>query len=141
MISTYFWPIVGGVLIGISSTLLLLMIGRIAGISGIVWNAFTNDAADRSWRWFFIVGLVLGTWLFHFLSGNPYPVVNDNMLLAGAAGLIVGIGTKISNGCTSGHGVCGLGRLSMRSLVATITFMLTAAITVYVFNSIIGGLS
>lgn len=141
MLDSFFWPIVGGALIGLSSTLLLLMIGRIAGISGILWNAIKEDSSDRSWRWVFIIGLIAGTWAFHFISGEPYPLVNDNMLLAGIAGLIAGVGVKIGNGCTSGHGVCGIGRLSTRSIFSTVVFMLTAIITVYVVNLVTGGLS
>ncbi len=141
MLDSFFWPIVGGVIIGLSSTLLLLMIGRIAGISGILWNALRKNSSNRSWRWVFIIGLIAGTWVFHFISGNPYPLVNDNLLLAGIAGLIAGVGAKIGNGCTSGHGVCGIGRLSTRSIFSTLVFMTTAIITAYVVNSVTGSLS
>ncbi|RVU86310.1 YeeE/YedE family protein [Leucothrix sargassi] len=133
--SNFIYPILGGVLIGLSATLLLLALGRIAGISGIVWAAIT-DKGQRTWRWFFLGGLVLGSVLFHWVSGVPIPETSDNWLLAAVAGLIVGVGVKLGSGCTSGHGVCGIGRLSMRSLTATITFMLTAIITVAIVNAI-----
>lgn len=135
--SNFIWPILGGILIGLSATLLLLLLGRIAGISGIIWGAFTQKiSSDNAWRWFFLAGVLLGTFLFHQLTGKPVPVVNSNYLLAVCAGLLVGLGVKIGNGCTSGHGVCGIGRLSPRSLVATLTFMATAIITVALFNAV-----
>lgn len=134
------WPIVGGILIGFSATLLLLLTGRIAGISGILWRGLTDKVANkRIWRWFFLIGVLLGTYLFHVIAGKPAPIVNDNYLLAIIAGLFVGVGVKIGNGCTSGHGVCGIGRLSPRSLLATMTFMITAIVTVVVFKAMIAG--
>ena len=127
-------PVFGGILIGLSATLLLLFIGRIAGISGIVWGAvfarFDNVLLEKLWRWFFIIGLILGAWLFHQVSGIPYPQIDSNFPLAAIAGLFVGVGVKVGNGCTSGHGVCGIGRFSVRSLVATVCFMLIAICTV-----------
>lgn len=129
------WPIIGGGLIGLSAVLLMASIGRIAGISGVVWGAFS--ASDKVWRWMFIIGLLVGTFLFHQLSGKPFPVINSNIPLAIAAGLLVGFGTKLGNGCTSGHGVCGISRLSIRSLVATCTFMLVAIMTVAIVRFVI----
>jgi uncharacterized membrane protein YedE/YeeE len=137
--TSFLWPILGGVLIGLSATLLLLFSGRIAGISGIVWGAINPKAvgdSDTLWRWLFIVGILLGAYFFHLATGKPAPVANPNYLLAAIAGLFVGVGVKLGNGCTSGHGVCGIGRLSGRSLVATMTFMLVAIITVAVFNAV-----
>lgn len=137
--TSFLWPIIGGVLIGLSATLLLLFSGRIAGISGIVWGAINTRASgdgNALWRWLFIVGILLGALLFHLFTGKPTPVANPNFLLASIAGLLVGMGVKIGNGCTSGHGVCGIGRLSSRSLVATTTFMLVAIITVAAFNAV-----
>ena len=136
--TTYYWPILGGIAIGLSATLLLLAIGRIAGISGIVWGAIAKGTPDRLWRWVFLGGMILGTWLFHELSGRAYPSLNSNYLAAGLAGLLVGIGVKTGNGCTSGHGVCGIGRRSIRSVTATITFMLTAIITVFFMRTLVG---
>lgn len=129
---TIFWPLTGGVLIGLSAVLLLLAVGRIAGISGLVWGAMAPVSRDRAWRMLFLVGLIVGAYLFHALSGVAYPTIDQNLPLAAVAGLIVGLGVKIGNGCTSGHGVCGIGRLSKRSLVATITFMLVAIMVVAV---------
>ena len=141
--SGFIWPIIGGILIGLSASLLLLLTGRIAGISGIVWGSIRGPSiSDKLWRWIFIVGVLLGALIFHQVSGKPFPVVNENYLLAAVAGLLVGFGVKLGNGCTSGHGVCGIGRLSPRSLIATIAFILAAIITVIIFNAVlsIGGL-
>jgi len=89
---------------------------------------------NSAWNWFFLVGIMLGTFLFHQLTGKPIPAVNSNYFLAIAAGLFVGVGVKTGSGCTSGHGVCGIGRLSPRSIVATLTFMIVAIITVAIVN-------
>lgn len=129
---TFLWPALGGVLIGASAVLLMLLIGRIAGISGIVWGAITAATSERVWRWLFLIGMICGALLFHAVSGVSTPEVHSNLPLAAIAGLLVGCGVKIGNGCTSGHGVCGIGRLSVRSLVATVSFMLVAIVTVFV---------
>ena len=119
---------------------LLLLLGPIAGIAGIVWGAISAQP-DNAWRWLFIVGLVLGPLLYHLLAAVPYPPASAlPWWQAVAGGLLVGFGVKLGNGCTSGHGVCGIGRLSMRSLVATITFMITGIATVYVIRHLLGGL-
>lgn len=131
-------PLVGGLLIGSSAVLLLLLLGRVAGISGIVWGAISAQP-DNSWRWLFIVGLVLGPLLYHSLSGTPYPAPSSQpWWVALIGGLVVGIGVKMGSGCTSGHGVCGIGRLSLRSLVATLTFMATGIATVYMTHHLLG---
>lgn len=132
------WPIIGGLLIGLSAVLLMLLIGRIAGISGIVWGAIAGEPGDRLWRLMFLLGLVLGALLFHSVSGRPAPAINDNYPLAIVAGLLVGVGVKLGSGCTSGHGVCGIGRLSPRSLVATLVFMSVGIATVALFNMLTG---
>ncbi|MFK7732930.1 MAG: YeeE/YedE family protein [Pseudomonadales bacterium] len=129
-----FWAVFGGILIGLSAVLLMLLIGRIAGISGIVWGAIAAKSDDRLWRILFLIGLVFGAFIFHSLSGRPAPDVNENYPLAIMAGLFVGVGVKLGSGCTSGHGVCGIGRLSSRSLVATLVFMSAGIATVAVFN-------
>ncbi|NND83475.1 MAG: YeeE/YedE family protein [Gammaproteobacteria bacterium] len=134
-----FWPVVGGILIGLSAVLLMVLIGRIAGIAGIVWGALTGTEGDRVWRWLFLAGLLLGTLLFHSISGRAYPEINASFPLALSAGLIVGVGVRMGSGCTSGHGVCGIGRLSPRSLVATTIFMLVAIAVVAVMNTFVGG--
>jgi len=131
-------PLSGGLLIGAAAVTLLLTLGRIAGISGIVWNA-VSGTPESGWRWLFVAGLLLGTWAYHALSGSPYPSAS-NLTLGHAVvgGLIVGFGTRLGSGCTSGHGVCGIGRLSHRSIVATLTFMTTGIGTVYVIRHVLG---
>ena len=130
----------GGMLVGLAAAGLLMFHGRIAGISGIAGGIFRRQPGDVTWRIMFLVGLftagVLGSWVYP----EAYRVGIDRSSLALiAAGLAVGIGTQLGSGCTSGHGVCGIGRLSKRSTVATISFMATAAITVFVVNEILGG--
>ena len=128
----------GGLLIGLGAVILLLGVGRIAGISGIFANAiaFGGDAGPR---WVFIVGLLLGALAHQFVAGIELPVRTSlSWPLLVAAGLLVGVGTRLGGGCTSGHGVCGIGRLSVRSIVATITFMLIAGVTTYVARHVIG---
>ena len=127
----YITPLVGGLLIGFAATLLLLFLGRIAGISGIVWGAISNQA-DRLWRWLFVWGLIVGVGLYHAISGAAIPTYDMGPVAAVIGGLLVGIGVKLGSGCTSGHGVCGLGRLSLRSLAATLTFMGMGVVTVFV---------
>ena len=135
----YTTPLLGGLLIGLAATALLLFLGRIAGISGIVWSAVSGQA-DNSWRWLFILGLLLGPLFFHQLSGTPYPGASPlPWWYAMAGGLLVGFGVKLGSGCTSGHGVCGLGRLSLRSLAATLTFMATGIATVFIIRHLLGG--
>ena len=138
-------PLSGGLSIGLAATLLLMLSGRIAGVCGIAFGVLTEltSGAPRfseiSWRVLFIVGLVGGAALYHFISGAPMPKVDNvsiGVLISG--GFIVGLGTKIGSGCTSGHGVCGLGRLSLRSFVATCTFMLFGVISVYIFRHLLG---
>lgn len=120
----------GGVLIGLSASVLLLLNGRIAGISGIVTGlARRPGAGDRAWRVAFLLGLMAsGALAMHLLGQSAQSPAPRPMLLL--AGLLVGFGTSMGNGCTSGHGVCGLGRLSKRSLVAVVTFMGAAIATV-----------
>jgi len=137
---TYSTPLIGGLIIGIAASAMLYFIGRIAGISGIVWSAI-SARADNSWRWLFISGLLAGPILYHALFNAPYPAASDlPWWQAAAGGLLVGIGTKLGSGCTSGHAVCGLGRLSLRSLLATVTFMTSGMVTVYVIRHLLGGL-
>ncbi|MBL4576077.1 MAG: YeeE/YedE family protein [Opitutaceae bacterium] len=135
--SNIIFPIIGGAFIGVAVISLMLILGHIMGISGLLWAAVSNKSEsnsldDKLWRWTLIIGLPLGTLLAHSLTSIAVPEqgpVNIVMLLTGA--FLVGFGTKLGNGCTSGHGVCGIGRLSIRSLVATVIFILVAMITVY----------
>lgn len=136
--------LIGGLLIGLAAALLLAGTGRLAGISNIALSAVDDigrsPAPDegRSWRWVFLVGLALGCWgFFRFTGRVPNPRAHFSPALMGVAGLLVGYGTSLSNGCTSGHGVCGLGRLSLRSLVATLIFMGGGAATVFVVRHVL----
>ena len=130
----------GGALIGLSAAVLLLLSGRLAGVSGILAGLLPPARGDTAWRLWFLVGLVAGTGLWRMASGEgadalvfeaSYPAILVGGLLAGA-------GTRVSGGCTSGHGVCGTGRASPRSLVATVTFMVTGALAVYVSRHLVG---
>lgn len=136
----------GGLIIGIAATVLLAS-GRIAGISGILGGLISPASSDKAWRFLFILGLVGGAVIFPIVGGdisyidiNPY-AFSDNVhyIALAVGGLLVGMGTNIGSGCTSGHGICGLGRLSARSLVATLTFMAVAVITVFVMRTVLGG--
>ena len=131
----------GGILIGIAVLVLMGLNGRIAGISGIVGGLLPPASAeDKGWRIAFIAGLVGAPFLYiAFTSGQIIQKVSDNMPLMVAAGLLVGFGSALGSGCTSGHGVCGMSRLSKRGIVATCTFMATAAITVFIARHVIGG--
>ena len=130
--------LLGGLLIGIASVWLLAANGRIAGISGILHGLFAQPPGDRAWRSSFIIGLIAAGFAWHLFAG-PAPVREGFGLgWAAAAGLLVGIGTRISGGCTSGHGVCGLGRFSMRSLVAVAVFMVVGMIAAVVTRHVLG---
>ena len=130
---TWMAALAGGVLIGLSATLLLWLNGRIAGISGIVNGVVFPRAGEVSWRIAFLLGLVIAAGLYMaFVPGAPLPRTDFSRIGLIAAGLLVGFGTRMGNGCTSGHGVCGLGRLSMRSFAAVATFMTTAIATTFV---------
>ena len=129
--------LLGGIMIGAASIGLLATLGRIAGISGITWGALAEP--DRDWRILFIVGLISGGALAHTLFRIPIPAVPDGPVwLIILAGLLVGIGTRMGSGCTSGHGVCGIGRRSIRSIVATATFMLAGVGTVFIVRHVFG---
>ncbi len=131
---------VGGVMIGLSAVLVLLLNGKIAGISGIFGRLFSPATSDRPWRLWFVLGLVAGGALvtralprfdvFELEAGTP-------QILAGA--FLVGLGTRLGSGCTSGHGVCGAGRGSLRSIAATLTFLAAGFATVYVTRHLLGG--
>ncbi|MGB8599089.1 MAG: YeeE/YedE family protein [Burkholderiales bacterium] len=131
--------LIGGALIGLSATLLLLFNGRIAGISGIFNGLINPPQTDKAWRGLFLAGLILGAgaYVWSQSGGAPVPLALPNSLLL-VAGFLVGFGTRMGSGCTSGHGVCGLGRFSIRSLAATLTFMATGFIAVYVVRHNMG---
>jgi uncharacterized protein len=131
--------LIGGALIGLSATLLLLFNGRVAGISGIFNGLIDPAEKNKAWRGLFLLGLIIGTGTYVWFNTGSSPVplaLTKTSLIVG--GLLVGFGTRMGSGCTSGHGVCGLGRLSFRSLVATLIFMLTGIITVYVARHLLG---
>jgi uncharacterized protein len=129
---TPYSALLGGIFIGIAVSLLLLFNGRIAGISGIVRGILPPWQEAIGWRFCFIAGLVIAPLLFQFLGGKISVQFNNSSFpVIIFAGLLVGYGTSLGSGCTSGHSVCGLSRLSIRSAVATGIFMFTAAVTVY----------
>lgn len=139
MMATFNWAtaIGGGVLIGVSATILLAFNGRIAGISGIVNGAMTF-AKEELWRWIFLIGMVLGGGLYEYgLASQPTPTSTFAPWAMVIGGFLVGFGTRMGGGCTSGHGVCGLGRLSLRSGVAVMTFLIAAMITVWLLHHVL----
>jgi len=139
-LTTLLPPLAGGLLIGTASVLLLLGLGRIAGISGITFGLMDrpNWNLANLWRWGFVIGLVASGWLWRQWTGEPAAATRSfNLPLLVAAGLLVGFGTSLGSGCTSGHGVCGLGRLSVRSLASVATFMLVAGITVFAMRHVL----
>jgi uncharacterized membrane protein YedE/YeeE len=130
----------GGTLIGLASAVLLLASGRTAGISGITAGLLRPWHGEGIWRWMFIAGLILGTVLYGLFGGNLAAVqIDANTATLTGGGLLVGIGTRLGGGCTSGHGVCGISRLSVRSITATLIFMTTAAAVVFVTRHVLGG--
>lgn len=129
--------LLGGLLIGLATALLWLLNGRIAGISGITAGTFTSFGPERQWRLAFVLGLVLSSWVWLLLAPLPEVQVTSNYWLLTIAGLLVGFGARLGSGCTSGHGICGLSRLSGRSLVATVTFMTVAVVTVFVMRHVV----
>lgn len=134
-----FQALSGGLLIGVAASLLLLGSGRVAGISGILGELAQRQPGPQAWRALFVLGLIAAPLVWRL--GVQAPVPGELTLSAPllvVAGLLVGFGTRRANGCTSGHGVCGLGNLSPRSLVAVVTFMGVAAVTVFVVRHVIG---
>ncbi len=127
---------VGGLLIGVATVLLLLGIGKIAGVSGIVANLLSSKKS-QAWQCLFVLGLVISPLVYQLFATLPPTEVTSSVLLLIIAGLLVGFGTRLGSGCTSGHGVCGNARLSPRSMVATITFMLAGMITVFIFRHLL----
>ena len=127
----------GGVLIGLSASLLLWTNGRIAGISGIVAGAVVPSAVDKAWRVLFLLGLLTGTAVRFLLVENGFGVRSADPWLLWPAGFLVGVGTRMGSGCTSGHGVCGIARLSPRSLIATLIFFSFGLLTVFVIRHLL----
>ena len=127
----YILPLLGGILIGLSASLLLLVNGRILGVTGIIANSFPIKK-NGYWRFAIILGIVFGGFLFNkiFPTLFMYELENTYSLLI-IAGLLVGFGTRLDSGCTSGHGVCGIPRFSKRSIIATLSFIIAGVATVY----------
>jgi uncharacterized protein len=131
---------IGGGLIGLSAVLLMLLNGRIAGITGVFAGLIDPASTDRTWRATFIVGLIAAPLTAALLGyAIPVPQLPPSFIVIAVAGLLVGFGTRLSNGCTSGHGICGIARLSPRSLVATGIFMFAAIVVVAITRHGIGG--
>jgi uncharacterized membrane protein YedE/YeeE len=140
---TNFTPVsaaIGGALIGLSATLLMLLTGRIAGISGIVGGGLNFASGDKGWRVAFVAGLLFAPLLASVLGyPMPAPQMPASWTLIIAAGLMVGLGTRLGGGCTSGHGICGVSRLSTRSFIATAIFMFTAIVVVALTRHVFAG--
>lgn len=132
-------PLAGGALIGLSALMLFNIHGKIAGISGIVGRLFERAALDKSWRLVFLAGLLIPGIFIAALAPQAFAITPAPLSLAIAAGVLVGFGTTIANGCTSGHGVCGIARLRKRSIVATLVFMTTGVISTFITHQLIGG--
>lgn len=132
--------LMGGILIGLSATAMLGLLGRVAGISGILGGLLARDASGGPWRAAFVVGLLAGGALFAIAEPAPFPMTLDRSTFAlAAAGLLVGFGSRLGSGCTSGHGVCGMARRSRRSIIATVTFMTAGALTALLVTQALGG--
>jgi uncharacterized membrane protein YedE/YeeE len=131
--------IVGGLLIGLAASVLLLANGRIAGISGILGRTLALESGELSWRILFLLGLPVGAGLVGIIQGGLVADVRASIPRLVVAGVLVGFGTQLGNGCTSGHGVCGISRGSRRSIAATCTFMITAAAVVFIVRHVLGG--
>lgn len=136
---TNFTPVaslIGGALIGLSASAMLMLNGKVAGISGIVGGTLAPKRGDVAWRVLFLAGLFLGGAVFAILRPEALGASPRSLGIVAVAGVLVGIGTQLGSGCTSGHGVCGMSRLSKRSIVATLTFMAAGAATVFLLRQV-----
>lgn len=134
----YYMPLLGGLLIGAAVSLMLYLNGRVTGVSGIIYGATaTPTKGDRAWRWYFISGMLIGGLILRILKSDVFagglPTQDWTLVVAG---ILVGFGTVLGSGCTSGHGVCGTSRLSPRSMVATVTFIIAGVLAVFVFRKL-----
>ncbi|MEO0317577.1 MAG: hypothetical protein RL404_1254 [Pseudomonadota bacterium] len=134
---TPWWALAGGVLIGISAAMFVLLNGRIAGISGILGGLLRREPGDAGWRVAFLLGLLVAPTVYALFDVLPVREIDAGVGALVLAGLLVGIGTRFGGGCTSGHGVCGLSRFSVRSLVATLAFMAGGFATVFVMRHLL----
>ena len=129
---TPFSALLGGALLGLSSLLFLLLNGRIAGISSIVSGSFKSLSSSPQWRWSFLLGLVLSPFVLTLFDYQTSSSIDITWPMIIAGGFLVGFGSYLGSGCTSGHGICGIGRLSPRSIVSTCVFMVVAIIVVFI---------
>ena len=131
--------IIGGLLIGLSSSFLLLLNGKIAGMSGLASQLHSSYKPENLWRILFLVGLVLGCWVFKYSGAGLQEIeITGSLTLIIAGGVLTGLGTRMARGCTSGHGVSGIGRLSLRSFIAVPVFLGVAILTVFTLKNLIG---
>ena len=134
------YPLLGGILIGLAVTLMLFFNGRVTGISGIISATLSKPKKEDAWRWMFLAGMLLGGIVIRILRPDLLVNISDrNSILVILAGLFVGYGTVMGSGCTSGHGVCGISRFSIRSILATVTFMFFGFLAVQFVRHILGG--
>lgn len=137
--TSYLVPLLGGALIGLSATVLLLANGKVAGISGILGGLLSPGSSENGWRLAFLGGLLAGGVVLTLVAPNSFgPPVSPGLAVPVASGLLVGFGTQLGGGCTSGHGICGISRGSARSIVSTLTFMAAGGITVFLTHHVLG---
>jgi uncharacterized protein len=129
--------LIGGSIIGIAVSLLLLFNGKVLGVSGILGELFNNPLSKNYWRLFFVLGLLISPLIYSIFHPIPIIEITSNKLLIIVGGLLVGFGSRLGSGCTSGHGVCGLARLSVRSFIATMTFIFFGFVTVFVIQKVL----
>ena len=129
--------LIGGSIIGIAVSLLLLFNGKVLGVSGILGELFNHPLSKNYWRLFFVLGLLISPLIYSIFHPIPLIEISSNKLLIIVAGLLVGFGSRLGSGCTSGHGVCGLARLSVRSFKATMTFIFFGFVTVFVIQKVL----
>ena len=129
--------LIGGSVIGIAVSLLLLLNGKVLGVSGILGGLFNLPFSKNYWRLFFVIGLLISPFIYKVFYPIPSVEITSNNLMIVIGGLLVGFGSRLGSGCTSGHGVCGVARLSVRSLIATTTFILFGVLTVYVMQKVL----
>lgn len=128
--------LIGGSLLGLSAGILMLINGKVAGISGIIGGLFSPKKDDWAWRLMFVIGMIVSIAFTAPIGFQPPDLSSMDIAVVAVAGLLVGIGTRLGNGCTSGHGIIGMGRFSKRSIVATCTFMAVAIIVVFIRKNI-----
>jgi uncharacterized membrane protein YedE/YeeE len=135
----FYYTLIGGFLIGLSATMLLLFNGRIAGVCGIAFGLFNQSVGDKLWRWLFLFGLTSGVITLHLLTKIPAPTPSSASLpILILGGFLVGFGTQFGSGCTSGHGVCGISRFSNRSIISTLLFIIFGLISMLLFRHFFG---